>query len=65
MLLNRTKDRQWKVPEEALKATWRPLFEARRDPRELLKKHLDAYYLKPYQVLVLESRLRPKRLFGR
>jgi hypothetical protein len=41
------------------------LFEARRDPRELLKKHLDAYYLKPYQVLVLESRLRPSRLFGR
>jgi hypothetical protein len=65
LLVNRTKDRQWKVPEEALKPSWRPLFEARRDPRELLKKHQDAYYLKPYQVLVLESRLRPKRLFGR
>lgn len=65
ILANRTKDRQWKVPAAALKPTWRPLFELRRDPRELLKKHLDAFYLKPHQVLVLESRLRPKRLFGR
>ena len=65
VLANRTKDRQWKVPEEALLPAWRPLFEVRRDPRELLKKYQDAYYLKPYQVLVLESRLRPKRLLGR
>ncbi len=65
VLANRTKDRQWRVPEEALAPMWRPLFEVRRDPRELLKKHQDAYYLKPYQVLVLESRLRPKRLLGR
>lgn len=65
VLVNRTRDRQWKVPEAALAPTWRPLFEVRRDPRELLKKHMDAYYLKPYQVLVLESRLRPKRLLGR
>jgi hypothetical protein len=53
------------VPGEALEAAWRPLFEARRDPRELLTKYEDAYYLKPYQVLVLESRLRPSRLLGR
>lgn len=65
VLANRTRDRQWKVPDEALASSWRPLFEARRDPRELLKKHLDSYYLKPYQVLVLESRIRPKRLLGR
>lgn len=65
VLANRTKDRQWRVPEEALKPYWRPLFEARRDPRELLKSHNGSYYLKPYQVLVLESRLRPKRLLGR
>jgi len=65
VLANRTRDRQWKVPAEALKPMWRPLFEARRDPRELLKMHLDAYYLRPYQVLVLESRLRPSRLLGR
>lgn len=65
VLANRTKDRQWKVPEAALAPGWRPLFEVRRDPRDLLKKHMDAYYLKPYQVLVLESRLRPGRLLGR
>lgn len=65
ILANRTKDRQWKVPEEALKPYWRPLFEARRDPRELLKEHKGSHYLKPYQVLVLESRIRPKRLLGR
>lgn len=65
ILANRTKDRQWKVPAAALEPTWRPLFEKRREPRELLKKHRDAYYLKPYQVLVLESRIRPKRLLGR
>lgn len=65
VLVSLTKDRQWRVPEEALKPYWRPLFEARRDPRELLKEHKGSYYLKPYQVLVLESRLRPKRLLGR
>lgn len=65
ILANRTKDRQWKVPPEALKPYWRPLFEVRRDPRELLKEHKGSHYLKPYQVLVLESRLRPKRLLGR
>lgn len=57
VLANRTGNRQWKVPDEVLRPYWRPLFETRRDPRELLKAHKDAYYLKPYQVLVLESRL--------
>lgn len=64
VMANRTKDRQWKVPEEALTPTWRPLFEVRRDPRELLTPFGKSYYLKPYQVLVLESRLRPKRFLG-
>lgn len=65
ILANLTRDRQWKVPAEALKPYWRPLFEKRRDPRELLKEYKGAYYLRPYQVLVLESRLRPKRFLGR
>ena len=65
VLINRTKDRQWKVPSEALEPTWRPLFEMRREPRELVKEYRGSYYLKPHQVLVLESRLRPKRLLGR
>ncbi len=65
ILANLTRDRQWKAPAAALEPMWRPLFELRRDPRELLKEHKGAYYLKPYQVLVLESRIRPKRLLGR
>lgn len=65
VLANRTRDRQWKVPEAALEPGWRPLFETRRDARELLNKHMDAYYLKPYQVLVLESRLWPKLFKGK
>lgn len=60
ILANRTGDRQWKVPDEALEPAWRPLFESRRNPRELLKEFGGAYYLRPYQVLVLESRLRPR-----
>lgn len=65
ILANITRDRQWKAPKAALAPTWRPLFEARRDPRELMKEYMGAHYLRPYQVLVLESRLRPKRLLGR
>ncbi|MBI3289037.1 MAG: hypothetical protein HYZ74_05930 [Elusimicrobia bacterium] len=65
VMANRTKDRLWRAPAAILERSWRPLFEVRRDPRELLKKHGDAYYLKPYQVLVLESRLSLARLLGR
>lgn len=65
ILANITRDRQWKVPAAALEPTWRPLFELRRDPRELLKEYKGSHYLRPYQVLVLESRLRPKRFLGR
>jgi len=36
---------------------WRPLFETRRYQKELLHEINGTYYLKPYQVLVLESRL--------
>lgn len=64
VLANRTKDRQWRVPEAALAPEWRPLFEVRRDPRELLMKHRDSYYLKPYQVLVLESRIQWRDILG-
>lgn len=65
ILANVTGDRQWKAPVAALEPTWRPLFELRRDPRELLKEYKGSHYLRPFQVLVLESRLRPKRLLGR
>lgn len=56
VLLNRRADVSLKVPDETLRSSWRPLFESRRDPREVLQKFGEAYYLKPHQVLVLESR---------
>jgi len=52
-------------PSEMLAAGWRPLFESRRDPRDLLRRFGASYYLRAHQVLVLESRLSPERLFGR
>ncbi len=64
VLINRRKGVDMKVPEEMLAPRWRPLFEARRDPRELLRPIDGAYYLRQHQVLVLESRLRPRRLIG-
>jgi hypothetical protein len=64
VLANRSAKRMWRVPEEALRPGWRPLFEVRRDPRELLTPLGKSHYLKPYQVLVLESRLKPARFLG-
>ncbi len=46
------------VPEEVLGTRWRPLFESRRDQRDLLVQVGAQYYLPPYRVLVLESRMR-------
>jgi hypothetical protein len=57
VLANARRDVLMKVPSAALEAKWRPLFEARRDPRELLESRFGASYLRPYQILVLESRL--------
>lgn len=65
VLINRAKGVSVKVPAAALEKSWRPLFATRRDPRDLLREYNGAYYLNPYQVMVLESRLRPKRLLGR
>lgn len=65
VLANRKGDVALKVPDEMLAPRWRPLFEVRRDPRELLFEYKGTYYLKSYQVLVLESRLRLTRLLGR
>lgn len=64
LLVNRRKGADVRVPEEMLAPTWRPLFEARRDPRELLRPVEGAYYLRQHRVLVLESRLRAARLLG-
>ena len=45
------------VPQELLGPQWRPLFEPRRDQKELFTKVGDGYYLPPYRVMVLEGRL--------
>ncbi len=46
-----------RVPEAMLSPRWRPLFVPRRDPRDVLLEHEGGWYLGPYEVLVLESRL--------
>lgn len=58
VILNRKKNVLQKIPDELLREDWRPLFENRRDPRDLLTKIEPAWYLRPYQVLVLESALK-------
>lgn len=57
VLVNRHPDKQLKVPAQLLDRNWRPLFELRRDPKELLKAVNGALYLPPLRVLVLESRI--------
>jgi hypothetical protein len=65
VLVNPNTGEDASVDPEMLKPTWRPLFEVRRDPRELLRKIGNDYCLRQHGVLVLESRLRLKRLLGR
>jgi hypothetical protein len=65
VFINRTKGLMWKMPEEVLTPEWRLLFDTRRDPRERLIAREGSYYLDTYRVMVLESRLSLKRLFGR
>lgn len=64
VLANRRKPVMVQVPKPMLGPAWRPLFENRRDPRRLLHPEFGAYYLRPYQVLVLEGRFRWRRLLG-
>lgn len=64
VLLNRSADRMLRVPERLLDKSWRPLFELRRDPKELLIPAQGAHYLPPRRVLVLESRIRWGQLLG-
>lgn len=61
VVLNRRRDAYQKLPDELLKSAWRPLFELRRDPRDLLKPMYGAYYLRPYQVMVFEGPFSLKR----
>lgn len=56
IVLNGRGDVLRKIPDEFLSGRWRPLFETRRDPRDLLKKVGSAWYLPPYRVLVFEGR---------
>jgi hypothetical protein len=65
LLVNRLAGKDARVPDVMLAPTWRPLFAKRRDPRESLREAGGAYYLPQRGVMVLESRLRLRRLFGR
>lgn len=64
VLVNRHPDKQLKVPAMLLDRSWRPLFELRRDPKELLKEFRGSHYLPPLRVLVLESRINWRDVFG-
>ncbi|MEK7234383.1 MAG: hypothetical protein AAB268_11245 [Elusimicrobiota bacterium] len=64
VLVNRHADKQLKVPAHLLDRSWRPLFEMRRDPKELLKAANGEHYLPPLRVLVLESRIQWRELIG-
>lgn len=64
VLANRRKGMMLKVPKAMLASGWQPLFEVRHAPKELLTEHDGAYYLLPYRVLVLKSRLSLRRLLG-
>lgn len=64
VLVNRHPDKQLKVPAMLLDRSWRPLFELRRDPKELLKDYRGSHYLPPLRVLVLESRIQWRDIFG-
>lgn len=55
VILNRSGNVPAPVPAELLDGNWRPLFEDRRDPHELLDEKDGVFRLKPYQVLVLEG----------
>ncbi|MBI4423379.1 MAG: hypothetical protein HY554_06615 [Elusimicrobia bacterium] len=56
VLLNRSGALDRELPKALLGRDWKPLYEARRDPRDLLKPTGGSWSLRPYQVLVLESR---------
>jgi hypothetical protein len=58
-ILDRDGKAEAAVPAELLAPRWRPLFANRRDVRELLRCEGEACFLRPHQVLVLESRLWP------
>lgn len=64
VLVNRHPDKQLKVPAMLLDRSWRPLFELRRDPKELLKEFKGSHYLPPLRVLVLEGRIQWRDIFG-
>lgn len=64
VLANRYPDKQLKVPAHLLDRSWRPLFELRRDSKELLKAANGEHYLPPLRVLVLESRIQWRDILG-
>jgi len=64
ILINRTPNELWRIPDSVLTNDWRPLFVVKRNQHEILKKRKDVYFLQPYDVLVLKSRLQLNRFFS-
>lgn len=63
VILNRRGKFLQKVPDVLLERSWRLLGEARRDARDLLKPYGEAWYLRPYQVMVFEGPIHWSALF--
>lgn len=57
VILNRKGKFYQKIPQVFLGAEWTLLHEVGRNPRDLLLPLQGAWYLRPYQVMVFESRL--------
>lgn len=62
--VNRKPNKNQRLPADLLDPRWRPLFEVRRYAKEIMLHRHGAYYLKPFQVMVFESRVRWKSLLG-
>lgn len=58
VVLNRSGTEARNMPAELLKPDWKALFEERRDVKDSLERSGDAWRLRPYQVMILESGLR-------
>ncbi|PIP81577.1 MAG: hypothetical protein COR54_19505 [Elusimicrobia bacterium CG22_combo_CG10-13_8_21_14_all_63_91] len=61
IVLNRSKMFSIPFPEALLDRRWRPLFETRRDTKELLLEKDGVFHLRSYDVMVFESRFSLRR----
>lgn len=55
LVLNRSKEKYFKLPDELLKPEWRLFGEPDKDVRERLKAHHGAWYVRSYEALVFQG----------